>query len=1011
MPRPVLFVDNRPVPIHVANNTTMQKKILRAIAGIACHRYGLVLWIAVILTVASWLPPIVSYLRGGLHAPFDLASMLPQDVPAARDFTRAVVDFDSVDEAVVVFHLGNAQEREPTAAELKANPSLADETARLARRQARQQYVETAGRVADALIDRIQDDERIRSAFSKKFRPEDKDYLLYEALPSYGLLLLGDDELPRVKELMEPDAIRRSVANLKTRLGSVMASAGDMDEWMLLDAVGLGTVFQRAMQRYGVDATGPTAAADGGYLVDKDVTMLLAVIQPDRPAQSIDFSKSVSEYIREETRRAYADIVPPAARNSIRVEWGGGYEAAVGYTSHVNSNLLSTLLTSLIGVLALFGLVFKRIGVLLYIGIPLLMVVSWTIGVGWLMYGQLNIISASFAAVLVALGIDYAIHIYNRYIGERASGLKIEAAFGVALENTGWGVIIGMATTAIAFLSLGATRFSQLAEFGVLAGIGIFLSAPVMLFVLPALLCWRYRESGERAATLKPLGMGLDGMGSWVEKHCGKAIAIGMALLLLAVGRLTLYPDSMLFDERVSSLRPPERVFELSGEIARAFSNRNPNSLMLLAYGKDEEEAVENASRLQGICEEMEQETVRDGKGRDIPLLLAHESFLRYIPPPSAQRRMLDGLREADLGRALETFRAALEEEGLDEDYFGFTTTLLEEHRKRVETGAIVLPTDLRDTPLWRYIKRFVSQRRRVIDLRRELPAGLVFPVTVAAPAVSRSEIIKAHVGDALSREQLLALYHGEDWQEQVKRVVINEASGWAVKVSVYPPLDHSTKAGDPMVDETWLAAVKKRLGIVDDAAPEDNTPVLAGMPILAHELAGIVKDDFRRVSVVVFAICTAVLLVFFHRHPIRVLTSLAPIILGLVYLLGFMSFAGVHFNFVNTLVIPIIIGLGVDNGIHLTERFFECGHSARIIISDTGRALIVTALTSCAGFGSLAISGYEGVASMGRLCMFALGWVLFASLFVVPAVMYLAWRDKTKTGDTEELQPGPDNV
>ena len=980
----------------------MQKRILRAIAELTCHRYGLVLWIAVALTVASWLPPIISYFRGGLHAPFDLAAMLPQDVPAARDFTRAVVDFDSVDEAVVVFHLGNDQEREPTAAELKANPELGSPAAKAARKLAREKYIETAGRVADAVVEGVSADERIRSAFSRKFRPEDKQYLLYEALPSYGLLLLDPDEKERVRELLRPDEIRRSVRNLNVRLNSVMSGAGDMDEMMLLDAIGLGTVFQRAMQKYGVEPGGSVSA--GGYLVDKDATMLLAVIQPDRPAQSIDFAANVSKYIRDVAGEAYEELVPPAARTSVRIEFGGGYEAAVGYTSHVNYNLLTTFLTSLVGVLLLFGLVFKRMGVLLYIGIPLIMVVSWTIGVGWIMYGQLNIISASFAAVLVALGIDYAIHIYNRYIGERADGQSMEEAFVIALENTGWGVIIGMVTTAIAFLSLGATRFSQLAEFGILAGTGIFLSAPVMLFVLPALLAWRYRESGERAATLKPLGLGLDGFGAWVERHARFASVVGLLLLVASGGVLLLLPERMLFDERISSLRPPERVFELSGEIARAFSTRNPNSLMLLAYGDTEEQAVEKAAELQAACGRMERETMRNRKGMETPLLEAYESFLRYIPPPSQQRGMLEVLRESDLPAARKAFVEALDAEGLDEDYFGFTIALLDEHQRRVEADDVVLPTDLRDTPLWRYIKRFISQRRRVINLKKELPADLAFPVTVAAPAVARSEEIKAHIGDELDREHLRALYADPNltWQEQVKRVTVVEPTGWVVKISVYPPMDKATKAGDPMVDETWLAAVKNRLGI-PLAGGGDNESILAGMPILAHELAGIVKSDFRRVSVAVLVICAVVLLVFFYRHPVRVVTSLAPVLLGIVYLLGFMSLCGLHFNFVNTLVIPIIIGLGVDNGIHLTERFFESCHSARVIIADTGRALIVTALTSCAGFGSLAISGYEGVASMGRLFMFALGWVLFASLFVVPAMMYLAWRGRKCAGLSEK--------
>lgn len=977
----------------------MQKRILRAIAQVACHRYALVLWVAVALTVASWLPPIISYMRGGLHAPFDLAAMLPQDVPAARDFTRAVVDFDSVDEAVVVFHLGNAQEREPTAAEIKKNPELASPAAKAERKKAREKYIATAGNVADGIVEKVQADEKIRGAFSRKFRPEDKNYMLYEALPSYGLLLLDENEHERVGELLEPENIRRSVRTLNTRLNSVMSSVGNMDEMLLLDAIGLGSVFERTVKKYGVTAASASTGdkESGGFLVDKDTTMLLAVIQPDRPAQSIDFAKNVSAFIRETAAQVYEDTVPSAARQSIRMEFGGGYEAAVGYTSHVNSNLLSTLATSLVGVLALFGLVFKRMGVLLYIGIPLVMVVSWTIGIGWLMYGQLNIISASFAAVLVALGIDYAIHIYNRYIVERSNGAPIEEAFAISLENTGWGVIIGMVTTAIAFISLGWTRFSQLAEFGVLAGTGIVLAAPVMLFVLPALLCWRYRESGERASTLKPLGMGLDGLGDWVEKHSGKATLVGLALLAIAIGVLTLFPGRMLFDERVSSLRPPERVFELGGEIARAFSNRNPNSLMLLAYGDSEEDAVEDASRLNAVCGDLELQIIRNRKGIDVPLLEAHESFLRYIPPPSAQRKMLAVLRKADLNRAREVFLKALDDEGLDPDYFEFTTALLEQHLERVEHDRIVLPTDLSETPLWRYIKRYISQRRRVIDLRRPLPADLEFPVRIAAPAVSRSETIKGHIGETLDKKQLLALFHEPNltFQEQVKRVTVNEPSGWAVKISVYPPMDKDTKAGDPMVDDIWLNAVKGGLGIARESTGARNETILAGVPLLAHELAGIVKADFKRVSVAVFAICALVLLLFFYRHPIRVVCSLASVILGIVYLLGFMSITGVHFNFVNTLVIPIIIGLGVDNGIHLTERFFESGYSAKTIIAETGRALIVTALTSCAGFGSLAISGYEGVASMGRLSIFALGWVLFASLFVVPGMMYLYWKNK----------------
>ncbi len=980
----------------------MRNRILRGVARIACRKYRLVLRLALVLTVISWLPPIISHFRGGLHAPFDIATMLPQDVRASRDFTRAVTDFDSVDEAVVVFHLGSEKEREPTAKELKANPELGSDAAKAARRRAREQYVEVAGLAADKLVEELQKDERIQSAFCRMFRPEDRDYLLYEALPSFGLLLLDESELPRVKELLQPENIRRSVAALKTRSSSSMSAAMDLDEFIVLDAIGLGSVFQRSLNRYGLQG-GLAEGVKGGYFIDKERTMLLVVIQPDRPAQSIDFSESISELIHETADRIYEETIPEASRQSIRIEFGGGYEAAVRYTSHVSSNLFSTLLTSLIGVLAIFGLIFRRFGVLMYIGIPLVMIVSWTIGIGWVVFGQLNIISAAFAAVLVALGIDYAIHIYNRYIGERANGVDFEEAFAIALEHTGWGVIIGMVTTAIAFLSLLATRFSQLAEFGALAGIGIVLSAPVMLFVLPALLAWRYREKGERAAIFKPSKLGLDHLGSWVENHSRLALTIGIALAVVCAARLYFWSDALLFDERISSLRPPERVFELGGEIARAFSNRNPNSLMLLAYGATEEEAVEKAATLEEKCRDLEHETFISRKGKETPFLVAYESFLRYLPAPSAQRRTLEMLREADLPGALAAFREALQEEGFDEDYFGFTTALLEEHYKRVLDDDVVLPTDLAETPLWRYVKRMVSQTRRTLDLRQELPADLQFPVTVASPAVARSEQIKAKPGDVLDREQLLALFYNPDltWQEQVKRVTILEPSGWVIKTSIYPPLDETTKAGDPLIDKNWLGKARTAFGIGAASDVGREPVVLAGMPILAHELAEIVKTDFRRVSVAVLVLCTLVLLAFFIRTPIRIVWSLAPILLGLLYLLGFMSIFGIYFNFVNILVVPIIIGIGVDNGIHLTERFFESGYSAKTIIADTGRALIVTALTSIAGFGSLAISGYEGVASMGRLTIWALAWVLFSSLFTVPALLFVVYRRKRQASLT----------
>ncbi|MBN2710811.1 MAG: hypothetical protein JXR97_00050 [Planctomycetes bacterium] len=111
-------------------------KLLEFIARISCRRYKLVLCVAATLTVLSLLPPLMI----GMHFAFDISKMLPQEIPAARAFTKAVVDFDSVDEAVVVFRLMDGMGQ-----------------------------VDDVGRVAEKIAERLREDENIKSAFCRKF--------------------------------------------------------------------------------------------------------------------------------------------------------------------------------------------------------------------------------------------------------------------------------------------------------------------------------------------------------------------------------------------------------------------------------------------------------------------------------------------------------------------------------------------------------------------------------------------------------------------------------------------------------------------------------------------------------------------------------------------------------------------------------------------------------------------------------------------------------------------------
>jgi predicted RND superfamily exporter protein len=83
-----------------------------------------------------------------------------------------------------------------------------------------------------------------------------------------------------------------------------------------------------------------------------------------------------------------------------------------------------------------------------------------------------------------------------------------------------------------------------------------------------------------------------------------------------------------------------------------------------------------------------------------------------------------------------------------------------------------------------------------------------------------------------------------------------------------------------------------------------------------------------------------------------------------------------------------MIIGIGIDDGVHLVNTFHH-SKNAHIVerITQTGRAVVLTSLTTLVGFGSIALSHYPGLRSMGYVACIGISACLFASIIVLPAL------------------------
>jgi hypothetical protein len=104
------------------------------------------------------------------------------------------------------------------------------------------------------------------------------------------------------------------------------------------------------------------------------------------------------------------------------------------------------------------------------------------------------------------------------------------------------------------------------------------------------------------------------------------------------------------------------------------------------------------------------------------------------------------------------------------------------------------------------------------------------------------------------------------------------------------------------------------------------------------------------------------------------------------------MVLAGWHFDFANVIVLPMLLGMGIDNGVHLVHRHRTNPEEEDVLASSTARAVWFAALTTILSFGSLAFAPHRGMASLGRVLTLGVALTLLCYVVVLPAV--LAWDD-----------------
>jgi predicted RND superfamily exporter protein len=156
------------------------------------------------------------------------------------------------------------------------------------------------------------------------------------------------------------------------------------------------------------------------------------------------------------------------------------------------------------------------------------------------------------------------------------------------------------------------------------------------------------------------------------------------------------------------------------------------------------------------------------------------------------------------------------------------------------------------------------------------------------------------------------------------------------------------------------------------------------GLPVVYQEASATVVAAFERALLYAFVMVGVIIHLSLHGLK-DTLFVVVPIVLATLVTAALTVLIGMPFNYANIIALPLLVGMGVDNGIHVVHRL-RAEHATELFDTSTMRAVLASALTTIASFGNLAFSPHVGTASMGILLALGLGVSMAFTLVVLPA-------------------------
>lgn len=659
-----------------------------------------------------------------------------------------------------------------------------------------------------------------------------------------------------------------------------------------------------------------------------------------QPGPSGDVTGDAIDRLRELIRETQLEV--PGVNVGLTGEPVLDYDQML--QSQKDTTVASVVSLVLCGIIFIYG--YNETGRPIKAAFCLIIGLLYTLAFAALTVGHLNVLTITFVPMLIGLAIDFGVHLITRYEEELRHGRFKRTSLRKAVVFTGQGIFTGALTTAGAFIAMVFTNFRGIQEMGIICGGGLFLCFIVMMTMLPVLLLRGRQNRLDRRMKEDIARARIENI--WLERPVW---VLCITLAVSAAAASEIYKGKVKFDYNLMQMQSPSLSSVIYEQTLFHSSGQSLLSAAILATNLDDAIALENRiGKLSTVADiepppDVLENFIQSNQVRKLPLINAIKKTVAPLnfSPPDARPVDLNDL-SARLYSLYGYCGAALDQIGTNDPALSSQLVLvrqsIENFRKTMLAGdASDLAAHARK--LTEFQQAFFNDIRSTFDSFKDQNTSSTLTMN-DLPVALRDQFISA------DGQILIQVYPKTDvWQRQNQAAFIAE-----------------------------LRTIDKNV---------------TGTPVQLYEYESLLKQSY--VQAAWYALIAIALLVFIHfRSLSAVVLALLPVAIGGLWLCGLMGGFGISFNLANIMTLPLVIGIGVTNGIQILNRFAE-ERTPGILSRSTGKAVLVSGLTAIAGFGSLIIAQHRGIRSLGQVMAMGIALCMIAALTFLPAFLNLLGR------------------